>query len=228
MNCFFLIVGVTLAGLGLYANFKYDWGSQLIGFPLPWAIVAIGLFLVALNCCGYVGTSKMKRTCLVFYFTGLVFVICAEIAVAYLAISYQKNLEEQLYQGWLDSSPQTRNKLQIQFKCCGFFSFNDHPGPNCVGSATTTRPCHAAITVWIKEKLRFIYITGILFAILQTFCLVTAVVLTKRIDTFKRARDGAAASYSYSYYSDDDNPSKAFLAPAMVDGQGGTQLMTQY
>eukprot|EP00300_Choanocystis_sp_HF-7_P005555 c14142_g1_i1.p2 GENE.c14142_g1_i1~~c14142_g1_i1.p2 ORF type:complete len:236 (+),score=62.25 c14142_g1_i1:62-769(+) len=199
VNCFFLVFGLVLAGLGLYAQFKYSWGSQLVGFPLPWAIVAIGLFLVALNCCGYVGTSKMRRTCLVVYFTGLVFVISAELVTAYLSIKYQKNLQEQIYQGWLDAAPSTKNTLQTKFKCCGYFTNNDNPGPNCVGK-TGQRPCSVAIVSWIREKLKFVAITAIVAAILQLFCLVTAVVLTKKIDTIKRARDDL--DYSY-YYSED-------------------------
>eukprot|EP01139_Manchomonas_bermudensis_P023378 Amastigsp_a841055_3639.p1 type:complete len:238 gc:universal Amastigsp_a841055_3639:72-785(+) len=200
VNCFFLVFGLVLAGLGLYAQFKYSWGSQLVGFPLPWLIVGIGIFLVALNCCGYVGTSKMRRSCLVFYFTGLVFVISAEIAIAYLSLKYEQNLEEQIYQGWLDSSPESKNKLQTQFKCCGFFTVNDEPGPNCIGK-TGQKPCAVTIVAWIRAKLKFCAITAICAAVLQVFCLVTAVVLTKRIDTIKKTRDNL--SYSY-YYSEDE------------------------
>ncbi|KNC51839.1 uncharacterized protein AMSG_07926 [Thecamonas trahens ATCC 50062] len=209
-----IFVGFALVGLGIYANYKYSWGEELIGFPLPWAVVAVGIVMLLLNTCGFVGTNKRKRTCLLLYFTFLFFIMAAEVSISILALSYKRNLEEQLYQGWLDASPETKDKVQRKFNCCGFYTVNDNPGPSCTNPPAGTDSCAVAITKWVEEKLVFVYIVGFLSAAVQVFCLVAALVLTKRIDDYKK---GLEASFSYYYYDDNDQ--------LIVDGPAGRNMI---
>merc|ERR1711916_78820 len=202
LNCLFIFVALGLVGLGVYFSYKYDWGDELVGAPLPYVIVGIGIVLLLLNMCGFIGTNKRKRTCLLLYFTFLLFIMAAETSISVLALTYRRNLEEQLYQGWLDASPEAKDKIQARFDCCGWYTISDNPGPSCTSETTGKPPCAVAVTDWISEKLVYVYVGGFLSVAIQLFCLIAALVLVKKITIFKQ---GLEYDASYYYYELDEN-----------------------
>merc|ERR1712065_100823 len=133
LNTFFMMVAIACTGLGVWLHVEQDFGSQLVGIPLSLGVIFISLFLLFVSVIACVGMGgNGQRWCILnVYIMLLLLVICAQGSMAYMALSFRDNLEEQLYQGWLDSSDQLRNSIQNRLDCCWFYGAVDNPGSDC-------------------------------------------------------------------------------------------------
>ncbi|XP_004347563.1 hypothetical protein CAOG_04812 [Capsaspora owczarzaki ATCC 30864] len=134
-NLLFLVLGGTILGLGIYTTQR---GSieQLKSFNLSWGLIIVGAFIFLLAFFGCCGANRESRGMLKAYFAFMIIFIAAQITIAVVAWKYSGDLDESLFDSFNSADTDTKNDIQNDLKCCGFWNSTD---------STTTDPknvCH--------------------------------------------------------------------------------------
>lgn len=109
----------------------------------------------------------------------LVLLFLAELSAASLSYRYRANLVEQIYQGWIDSANDLRNRIQSQLFCCGFFNPSDYPGSACPASR---QGCFEALQATLKRRLLVVSAGGFALAAIQLIAVLFAACLLAHPD----------------------------------------------
>ncbi|KNC53102.1 uncharacterized protein AMSG_09405 [Thecamonas trahens ATCC 50062] len=173
MNTLFMLIALLLTVLGVWLYLEQDFGSQLIGLPLSVGIIVVSSFLLLITCVACVGLRNEAWCVLNGYVMLMIFLMAAQASLAYMSLRFRDNMEEQLYQGWLDGSDQLRNTIQDQLTCCGFYAPVDYPGSNCPVSATIG--CFPQLENTLERRLLLVSLIAGLVAFLEFIAVIFAI-----------------------------------------------------
>jgi hypothetical protein len=184
INVFFLIFGAIIIGLGAYTM----QGDTSIYFSsaLPTGIIVLGVFILFLSFLGCFGAMRENRILLAAYAGILLIIFICQLIIACVILADQAQVAQYLSDAWTGASVATKQKLQSDFGCCGYNTFNDTQAaqPCPTGS---TQGCYQLLQSSLTSKLSLLGGFGIFLAFIQLFGVVLALVL----------RAGILGTYSF-------------------------------
>jgi len=127
-----ILIGVGSAAIEVLAAYQ-----SLLRVTIPAGIIVLGLFLLILTVFGFVGVFKKSSKIFTWYLLLLLFLIIIQFGIGGGAYSYRNSIPTRIQTAWNDLSNNDKNKIQIQFSCCGYSNYTDSPGSNCWANATT-------------------------------------------------------------------------------------------
>lgn len=122
--------------------------------------VAIGLIVLAgisgvISLHGFIATLKRSKRGLMFYYSFLLLIIGCQISVGVIAFVVQEYMDEILSKIWHNElSDQSKNLLQLNFGCCGFYDLSDAPGSIC----SAERSCQWTLSDFMNSYSMYVYI----------------------------------------------------------------------
>merc|ERR1711991_1238187 len=84
-----------------------------IGVPLPAALIAFGGFLVLHAVIGTWGIKREHWTLIAIYLITLVMLLVAQIGAGMVAVRFEDNVKEQMFQGWKDSNDAVKVRIWL-------------------------------------------------------------------------------------------------------------------
>lgn len=118
-NILFLLLGMGLVGLGIYAQIHGD-THKIVPLTIPVALIVLGSFVIAISFFGCCGASMENRCLLVIYFIFLFLIIGAQIGLGVGSHFYRKEAVNDLHKAWEKADNSARNWTQNALKCCGY------------------------------------------------------------------------------------------------------------
>jgi len=117
----------------------------------------------------------------------MVFLALFEIAFGTFIGVRMPMFHEGLDEQWHEASDEQRNKIQVQFSCCGFADRTDLPGTNCRG-AEWTSGCATVVTAQVAGYKPEMIGIGVMLLFLQLSCTLLSCYLFVSIPTMKQIR----------------------------------------
>jgi hypothetical protein len=146
-------------------------------------VVVVGSVIFLTSILGIVGAARRTKKFLGCYalFMALIFV-ASVTGVVLVVIKFDSNLDstidDALTNQWENATPEARNQIQQDFKCCGYGELD----PSC--SATYQITCRDAISQKITDVSAPIQITAIVVVVLEVLSLIAAFILIKANSAF--------------------------------------------
>ncbi|KXJ23195.1 tetraspanin-9 [Exaiptasia diaphana] len=139
-NFVFFLVGLLLIGVGSWAEHKYGDLAEITTVNYVSAsrlVIAIGIFIVIIALCGFLGAVMLNKCLLVFFFVILWLLLILEVTGAVLGYVYAEKVKEEIMAdmhdvvfnkyGQTDHEGKTKavDLLQEQEKCCGVANYTN-------------------------------------------------------------------------------------------------------
>lgn len=161
--------------------------GELKSFSVSWGLITVGSFIFLLAFFGCCGANRESRGMLKLYFALLVVFIAAQIALVVVATRYTSDLDDTLFDAFNDADTPTKNDIQRELSCCGFYNRTDStttdPNNICFGGAHPdyTNGCFQLIKDELKHYGKVAIGVGSAAAALQVLGLIFSCLLISRI-----------------------------------------------
>lgn len=186
MNIFFLILGLTIIGLGLYV-YNTDVMVAVGGSAkvLPILVLVTGAvvsFISFLGCC----SAKQEIRCLLYlYILIIIVVLVLEFILAVVVLTKSNKAREVVKDGWTSMSDADRNSWQSKLDCCGFDTFNVTAGSVCPPKATSS--CVDSLEDRFQSAITVLGVALIVVIAYEVFSILFSYCLIRSIRTAKEA-----------------------------------------
>jgi hypothetical protein len=182
----------VLAGLVLILIGLYGWlapNIRLYSDGLPFATIAIGVFVFLISIIGCCGAVWEHKPTLLVYFTILMVLVIVQLIAAIVTLADTRNIDFLLDTAWqnaYDRHPKIIREIEDKYECCGFRTTTDRAVPKFPKDACTKSewfgyetPCFDSLYESYRDHQRTVGIWGIVLALIQIFALLFAYILIK-------------------------------------------------
>lgn len=84
-------------------------------------------------------------------------------------------MDAELYTSWQTSEDVTKNNIQKEMTCCGFYNVNDYPGSECPAAATDG--CYTQLKATLNNNITYVYAAVFTLLGFQVLLIIFALVL---------------------------------------------------
>jgi hypothetical protein len=184
-NTLTMIVGLILAGLGIYGLTSPDVRFYSNFVPLATLCMGILVFLVSIiGCCGAIWEH---RPVLISYLVILFVLVVIQLIAVIITLVDHQNIENILDKAWqtaYDNHPRVIRDIEEEYSCCGFRGTTDRAVPKrspdaCIKSPWFgyDKPCFDSLYHAYERHEKSLIIWGIILAVMQVLALVCTYIL---------------------------------------------------
>jgi len=185
INIAFFIFAILLIGLGVTA---YSMGHIRDFMTVPTlaiGIIVLGGFVLLVSFFGCCGAHRQSKT-LIGIYIGIVFLIMVgQMGIGIAAYGFHSDVEGWVKTGWNTINNQTRDWVEQEFSCCGFYNSTDTPG---YCPPQTTKGCYYALVDYVKGKLLIVEIAALSIGCVEIFGLILSFCLCARMPNVRKLK----------------------------------------
>ena len=192
VNVLFLLAGAGLIAVGAYvvATNGGVLSDELSNTtPLAILVMSLGGFIFVISFIGCCGAARESRCLLNTYSIILILLLAAQIGIGVYAFVHRGRVDEDLtQQAWRKIDLAARNKIEDDFKCCGWLEY-DEAGFCSSAAPKYARMCAPLIKAWVHHNLFILAMVALGVAAIQIFGLVISCCLSAAINASHKAHD---------------------------------------